>query len=267
MSDVVLFGILWVILTILGEIGVSLWGHNMYYFMASSQAVEGNHAAIFLMIFLTPIFMFVVLMLFFVPFRFRAKDGERNVKAATFKTNRTFISIWVTVSVCVNLLFFIHPTASAAEMMFQEANPANQHNTLIVDVVARQWQWYFSYPQYGVSNTVNANGFNDLYLPVGRKVEFVLRSYDPSHTYDANLDVVHDLWIPAFGIKQDVIPGETRFMYVTPTVITSFEQNPMVRVQCAEVCGPGHPYMWAPVHVVSASNFASWIAQQKKQNG
>jgi len=47
-------------------------------------------------------------------------------------------------------------------------------------------------------------------------------------------------------------------------VITSTEQNPMVRVQCAEVCGPGHPYMYAAVHIVSDQAFLKWVAAEHK---
>ncbi|PSR24236.1 MAG: cytochrome C oxidase subunit II, partial [Sulfobacillus benefaciens] len=43
--------------------------------------------------------------------------------------------------------------------------------------------------------------------------------------------------------------------------------NPMVRVQCAEVCGPGHPWMEAPLKVVSHAQFASWIKHQQALAG
>ncbi len=266
MADLVLFGVLWVVLSVIGEIGVSIWGPNFYYYRASIQANEGLHASLFLMHVLAPIFIFVMLMLIFVPLRFRKTPVGHVVRGKKARSYVPYIAIWVTVSIAVNLLFFLHPTTSAAEKFFQENNPNNpvNKNALVIDVTARQWQWFFSYPQYGINSAQNAAGNDVLYLPVNRPVKFVLRSYDPAHTYALGVDVIHSFWIPAFGLKEDVIPGETRYEYVTPTKITSTEVNPMVRVQCAEVCGPGHPYMYAAVHIVSATAFSQWAAAQHK---
>lgn len=264
MLDYVLFAVLWVLLSVLAELGVHAAAHHLYYFTASTQAVDGQSAMAFLLYFLTPIFVFVFLMLLFAFLRFRVRMNDKEYSVLQIKNNRAFIGVWITLSVLVNILFFLHPTTSAAEQMFNSANPANNKGTLVVDVVARQWEWIFSYPQYGITQAVNAAGNSTLYLPVNRKVEFVLRSYDPYHTYDYNADVIHSFWIPAFGVKEDVIPGETRLEYITPTKITSYQQNPMVRVQCAEICGPGHPYMESNVHVVSSSGFDKWVAAQHK---
>lgn len=264
LADLVLFGVLWLVFSILGEVGVNTWGHNFYYYTASTQAYEGLDASLFIFRFLVPIFVFVVLMLLFVPLRFRAKEGVSPPPGKRARTNRLYVGLWLAVSIGVNLLFFAHPTTSAAQQLFNEMAPANNHGDLIVDVTARQWQWQFGYPQYGITAAQNAEGNNVLYLPVGRKVEFVLRSYDYNHPYAMGLDVIHSFWVPAFGIKQDVIPGETRIEVVTPTIITSTEVNPMVRVQCAEVCGPGHPLMYASVHVVSDQAFLKWAKAEKK---
>lgn len=264
MVELLVFGVLWVVFSILGELGVSAWGHNFYYYTASTQAIDGLNASVFLFRFLTPIFVFVVLMLIYIPLRGRRRSPESVVRGKGARFNATYVTIWVTLSLAINLLFFLHPTTSAAEALFQQMSPQATSHDLVIDVTARQWEWYFSYPQYGIKNALNANGNNVLYLPVGRPVEFVLRSFDPNHPYALGLDVIHSFWIPAFGEKMDVIPGETRYMVATPTKITSTETNPMVRVQCAEVCGPGHPYMYSTLHVVSGSAFTQWVKQQVK---
>lgn len=262
--DLILFGVAWVILSLLGEWGVSTWGPHFYYFTASTQALDGLNAAIFLFRYLTPIFFFVVLMLVFVPLRFKHREATVKAQGRRARTNRPFVAIWITVSILVNVLFFLHPTTSAAEQQFNSLLPQNLQGALIVNVTARQWEWHFGYPQYGVTAAKDPNGNDVLYLPVGRTVEFVLRSYDFNHPYALGLDVIHSFWIPAFGEKEDVIPGETRYEVINPTVITSTEQNPMVRVQCAEVCGPGHPYMYAAVHIVSDQAFLKWVAAEHK---
>lgn len=266
MLDLVVFAILWVLVSLLFEwIFHALVQHGVYYYTASAQAVDGEHAVAFILYVLAPVMAFIVVMLVYDFFRFRARHTEGTMPSRhQFQSNKLFIGIWVLISIGLNLLFFVHPSASALEQMFNSEQARLNRQDLEVDVVARQWQWFFSYPQYGINQAVDVNGNSTLYLPVNRNVKFVLRSYDPFHTYAPYIGVIHGFWIPAFGLKQDIIPGETRYMYVHTTKITSYDVNPMVRVQCTEVCGPGHPYMEAPVHVVSGSDFLKWVNQQKQ---
>lgn len=266
MANTLLFGIIWVVGSLLGEWGATAWinsapnGAGVYWGTASNLGVISAGAFDFLLWVAVPIFVFVVLMLIFSMIRFRVKKNETNPGEATDqrRSNKAFIGIWIVASILVNILIWLHPNASGLEQVFAAQRVTKAENPLIVDVAARQWEWIFSYPQYGIAQAVNAAGDDVLYLPVNRPVKFVLQSYDPFHTYDSTVDVMHSFWIPGFGVKQDVVPGETRTLVLTPTQITSTLQNPAVRVQCAEVCGPGHPYMEANVHVVSASAFAAW---------
>jgi len=273
MMNGVVFAVLWVVISALGELGAKAWinsapnGAGPYFGTMSNLGVISAQAFDFLVYVAVPIFVFVVLMLVFAMIRFRAPKSEVNqIKDAKDQTraNKAFIGIWIVASILINLLVWLHPNAIGLEQVFAAQKPANNPNALVVDVTARQWEWIFSYPQYGINESFNQAGQDVLYLPVNRPVKFILRSYDPFHTYDYQVDVIHSFWIPAFGVKLDVVPGETRVLYLTPTQLTSTEQDPMARVQCAEACGPGHPYMEANVHVVTASQFASWVKLQHK---
>ncbi|MDA8192922.1 MAG: cytochrome c oxidase subunit II [Thermaerobacter sp.] len=271
MSDVVIFGILWIVFSVLGELGAKAWvdsapqGSGPYFGVASNVGLVGVHAFDFLVWVALPIFVFVALMIVFSMVRFHVrKDSPATGDApAQFRNNKAFVGIWVVASILINVLIWLHPNASGLETVFAAQAPQNNPNALVVDVTARQWEWIFSYPQYHITQSLNAAGQDVLYLPVNRPVKFVLRSYDPFHAYDYQIAVIHGFWIPAFGIKLDVVPGETRQLYLTPTKLTSTEQNPMTRVQCSEVCGPGHPYMEANVHVVTAAQFAAWVKGQQ----
>lgn len=265
MRDGVKFGVLWIVFSLLCEVGAWAIGRHFFYTTGSVQAVDGQNAAIFILYTIVPVFVFVVMMLLFGLFQFRQRRGEDARSPFQYKGSKAFVGIWLGVSLVVNLFLFIHPTASAMQDYFnQAASYNNSSNELVVDVTGRQWEWKFSYPQYGITQSVDANGNDQLVLPVNRPVKFVLRSYDFNHLYDTQVDVVHSFWIPAFGMKTDVVPGETRYEYVLPTQISSTAVNQMYRVQCAEVCGPGHPYMEADMAVVSADDFASWIKNEKK---
>ncbi len=263
MGDIIAFGVIWIAASIAGELGVqAIIQRGLYYYTASTQALDGERAFAFILTVLTPVFTFVVVMLLYNMVRFRARGDERRLSPRQFHTNKLFVSAWIAVSVALNLLFFVHPTASAVEQMFNSERGRYNRRDLIVNVTARQWQWLFAYPQYHITQAVDANDNSELYLPNDRNVKFVLRSFDPFHTYDPHAGVVHSFWIPAFGMKQDIIPGETRYMYIHTNKITSTAVNPMVRVQCAEVCGPGHPYMEASVHIVTNADFNIWVRQQ-----
>lgn len=109
---------------------------------------------------------------------------------------------------------------------------------LEVTVSAKQWMWKFAYPGGPASVGV-------LYVPVHRPVKLLLTSRD----------VIHSLFVPAFRMKKDVIPGR----YTTAW----FEANQVGRfpIRCAEFCGAEHSAMVAEVVVLEQEEFARWLAQ------
>lgn len=270
MANMVLFGILWVVLSLLGEWGASSWIHSapqgtgVFWGTMSNLGVVTAGAFDFILIIAVPIFAFVVLMLVFSMIRFGVRKNSVDHGDAKDQTraNKAFIGIWIAVSILLNIFIWLHPNASGLEQVFAAQKVSAKQKPLIVDVTARQWEWIFKYPQYGISQSVNAAGDDVLYLPKNRPVKFIMRSFDPFHTYDSTIDVIHSFWVPAFGVKLDVVPGETRTLVLTPTQLSSTEKDPMLRVQCAEVCGPGHPYMEANIHIVTANAFAKWAKSQ-----
>lgn len=113
-------------------------------------------------------------------------------------------------------------------------------SALQVRVVAGQWYWQYRYPEYGIVST-------ELYLPVGRQADLQMTSND----------VIHSFWVPEFRVKQDILPGQTTELRITPTVIDEY------KVLCAELCGVSHAYMVGAVHVVSLEDFEAWVEQQQ----
>jgi len=103
-----------------------------------------------------------------------------------------------------------------------------------VEVTARQWSWLFRY----------ANGREDdvLRVPVGRPVRLTMTS----------LDVVHSLYIPAFRIKEDCVPGMKTHLWFEADETGAYE------LFCTEYCGVGHSHMRSQVIVVPAADFDAW---------
>jgi len=121
---------------------------------------------------------------------------------------------------------------------------ASSDRPLQVQVIAQQWHFTFRWPSYGGFETT------DLKLPAHTLVEFHVTS----------LDVVHSFWAYQLGVKADANPGEDNVAYVTTNGPLRFN------IRCAELCGVWHGYMYQPGQVLSQSQFASWIAQQRQQN-
>jgi cytochrome c oxidase subunit 2 len=71
-------------------------------------------------------------------------------------------------------------------------------------------------------------------------------------------DVIHAWWVPAFGVKQDAIPGFVRDSWFKA------EKVGIYRGQCAELCGKEHGFMPVVVDVRSKDDYAKWVAEQKK---
>ena len=123
----------------------------------------------------------------------------------------------------------------SAVVLSQNADAGN--DPLKVRVFAQQFAWQFRY-----DDDVRSD---ELVLPVDRGIEFEMES----------ADVIHSFWIPEMGQKQDVVPGVTTTIVVTPTKTGRFT------LICTELCGLGHATMRAPVRVLEKAAFEKWLAQ------
>jgi cytochrome c oxidase subunit II len=136
-------------------------------------------------------------------------------------------------------------------VLAQNAVTARSPNPEVtIDVVGQKWSWTFNYkaadnPAVG-SDVWEAGTINktpDLYLPVGKLVEFNLTSPD----------VIHSFWVISFYEKLDVIPGRVNVLQLRPTTEGVFAGK------CAELCGTYHSAMLFNVHVVSENEYNAYL--------
>ena len=123
-----------------------------------------------------------------------------------------------------------------------------------INVVGKQWSWDFNYIEdnvYDAGVQAQLNGTPSpekqaptLYLPVNRKIQFVLTSRD----------VIHSFWVPAFLFKMDVFPGVVNRFELTPQRIGTFKGK------CAELCGEYHSEMLFTVKVVSQADYDAHVS-------
>lgn len=133
----------------------------------------------------------------------------------------------------------IHGGAMGAEVV-QAALPAD--GPLPIDVVARQWSWEFRYPGADVSST-------ELHLPLDQPVTFRLRS----------TDVLHGFYVPAFRLKQDVVPGQSIDFSLTPT------REGRYRLRDSQFSGAWFAANQADVVVESPEAFRRWLEEAARQ--
>ena len=121
-------------------------------------------------------------------------------------------------------------------------NEAQGKDVLHIDVTAQQFEWNFSYPDSG--------GFSSpiLHLPKDRSILLVMHSKD----------VIHSFWVPQFSQKEDVVPGITTTLHITPDKLGTYP------VICTELCGLGHALMRSEAIVMEPAAFDSWAKQQQR---
>ena len=121
-------------------------------------------------------------------------------------------------------------------------NDAQAQDTLRVNVTAQQFAFTFNYPDAkNITSPV-------LRLPKGRSVELYMRA----------LDVIHSVFVPEFGQKEDMVPGLVTQLHITPTRLGTFP------LECTELCGLGHSLMRSEAIVMPPAAFNSWLRQQEK---
>ena len=118
-------------------------------------------------------------------------------------------------------------------------------NALRIHVHGEQWWWRFRYEAPGRLPFETAN---EIRLPVGEPVEFLLHSSN----------VIHSFWIPSLGGKIDMIPGRVNRLVLHPTKTGRF------RGACAEYCGIGHANMAMHAIVIPKAEFWQWLAATER---
>jgi cytochrome c oxidase subunit II len=184
----------------------------------------------------TAVFIFVEGILLYAIFRYRRRsesDRPEHVHG-----NTTLEILWTAIPALI-LAFIAVPTVRT---IFKTQAKAKA-DALQVEVIGHQWWWEFRYPQYKITTA------NELYLPVGRTVNFTLRTED----------VLHSFWIPQLGGKRDLITNHPNYLWFTPDSVGEQAWNGA----CAEYCGTSHANMRFRTFTVTPTQFAAWAAHQQ----
>src|SRR3989440_11746602 len=229
---------------------------------ASSMAQEIDHLHQYVMWLIIVIFVGVFGFMFYACFAHRKSKGHA---AEQFHENTTVEILWTVIPALI-LIVIAWPVTRVVIAQKDTSAP-----DLTIKVTGYQWKWGYDYikgegegisfvsmlstPREQIENKApKGENYllevdNELVVPVGKKIRVITTA----------ADVVHSWWVPAFGAKQDAIPGFLRDLWFKPEVTGTF------RSQCVELCGKEHGFMPIVVRVVSQEDYSKWVAEQQQQ--
>lgn len=158
-------------------------------------------------------------------------NKKRNPKPKDVKDNHKLEIIWTVVPTILVLIMFYYGWIGYTPMR------KVPNGAITVKATGMMWAWDFEYE--------NGKKSNLLVVPLGKPVKLEL--YSP--------DVLHSLYIPAFRIKEDVVPGINNMMWFQADKLGEYD------ILCAEYCGVRHSYMLSKVVVKTENEYTEWYNQ------
>lgn len=176
-------------------------------------------------------FMTILIAALVVVFMIKYKRRDPNSIGARIHGGMALEIIWSVIPLIIVLGIFVWSTS----IFFTIARPPAE--TMNIYATGKQWMWKFQHLD-------GQREINELHVPVGRKVKMIMTSED----------VIHDLYVPAFRVKADVIPGRYTHLWFEATKAGEYH------LFCAEYCGTKHSGMIGKVVVMEPDDFQAWLS-------
>lgn len=199
--------------------------------MNASNFVEGVDFSLYLILSIAVFFLvgITAVMIYFL-IRYRKK---RNPVATNIEGSYTLEIIWTVIPTILVLIMFWYGWTGYKPML------TAPDDAMEIEAVGQMWKWTFNYP--------NGKSSDTLVVPIDKAVKLNLVSKD----------VLHSLYIPAFRLKQDVVPGKDFSMWFIGQKLGRYD------ILCAEYCGQLHSYMLSSVHVVEPNKYDEWLNKKE----
>lgn len=196
------------------EINDRPWDTGGTYWMPTKASLEADDVDfMFYAVLALSLFFLVGITIFVVYFtiKYRHRPGHKAEPSAHH--NDALEITWSVIPTIITVFLFVGGWNGYVAMQTRPAEP------LVIKVTAKKWAWDFEYP----------NGWHspNLHVPIDQPVELQMTS----------TDVLHAFFVPAFRVKQDIIPRRYTYLYFTPSRLGTY------RLYCAEYCGMNHSLM------------------------
>jgi cytochrome c oxidase subunit II len=190
----------------------------------------GNIDALYIFLLLLAGFVCVAIFTLILVFaiRYRRRPG---IRAEQIEGSTALEITWSVIPLGIFMVIFIW----GAVIYFQERTPPRTATE--VYVVAKQWMWKLQHQE-------GQREINELHVPVGRDVKLIMTSQD----------VIHSFYVPAFRIKQDVLPGRYTTAWFRAT------KPGIYHLFCSQYCGTQHSGMIGQIIVMEPQQYEAWLA-------
>ncbi len=194
--------------------------------MTSTTTAAVDNAFIFIMAFCFLLFALIIFFTIYFAVRYRR---SRHPEAVDSPGNWLLELGWISAATVIVVIMFFYGLTG---FKYLRAPPAD---SIPVAVDARQWSWLFTYD--------NGRKSTSLVVPQGKDVALTMTSPD----------VIHGFFIPAYRIKQDVVPGMHVHVWFNATTLGTAD------ILCTQYCGEQHSQMLSQVFVVSQDTYDKWV--------
>ena len=191
--------------------------------------LAGKVDGVLWLITLMSVVFFVLITVLLVYFAIKYRRKTENDETPYITGSEPLEIIWTVIPSILLIVLFVYGFVVYKDMRTPPADAVD------INVTGKQWLWEFDY--YNGKKTLN-----ELYLKQNIPVRMVMRADD----------VLHSFFVPAFRVKQDLVPGRYTQLWFTPTKVGTFD------LFCAEYCGTGHSKMLAKVVVLSPEAYDIW---------
>lgn len=211
-----------------------MWLKHIFPNQASNGAAEYDWlflACILISLFFIAV-VFIPIIAFSIRYRKSANPDRSNPSAGSDLLECT----WTIIPTIMGLGLF----AWGGILYHKEQNPPP--DAMEIHVIGKQWMWKVQHPE-------GAREINEIHVPLGRPVMLLMTSQD----------VIHDVFLPDFRIKQDVLPGKYTTEWFTPNKLGEYH------LFCAEYCGTLHSKMGGRLIVMEPSEYERWLTSGPPQ--
>ncbi len=200
--------------------------------------IAGQVDSVFIFITAVGLFFFLLTQgsLIYFALRYRKRKKEEEAETPYITGNLMLETAWVVIPSLLILAIFYY-----GYVVFMQIRTPPADAPEIV-VTARQWMYQFKYPD-------GRQEVNEVRVPVGKPVKFIMTSQD----------VLHGFFLPSFRVMQDILPGRYTSLWIQPLKEGKYD------IFCTQYCGTGHSEMRATLVVMGEKDYQQWLAGEAKE--